>query len=228
MKKYIVVVIIILSGVTEGKSQKYIDVGFNLLSSSLYGDVSEFELNKSIGFGGEFLCRYYLAQHINVRANVGYAQSIGYGKTVFDTELGEYEDGYLYDVTASMFYADLMAEMDWFEFDLNYKDKDISPYLGVGIGVAVVDSAPYLSVPAVFGVKITISNALYFNSEFYLRKFFSDKIDGYDNPLETGTSIPDPYDVTTALHNNDWTGGLKVGVVYRLDKWCLTCPKFDE
>ena len=95
--------------------------------------------------------------------------------------------------------------------------NSISPYVTLGVSMALIDRNPMLNIPFGIGIKYTPFNRWTFGAEWRLHKTFNDNIDFY--PTHTHERF--------RIHNFDWVGIGGLFVSYRLVNKGVICPAYD-
>ncbi|MDX9769405.1 MAG: DUF6089 family protein [Tenuifilaceae bacterium] len=95
--------------------------------------------------------------------------------------------------------------------------NSISPYVTLGVSLAIIDRDLLVNIPFGVGVKYTPFNRWTFGAEWRLHKTFNDNIDYY--PTHPNQSF--------RIHNFDWVGIGGLFVSYRLVNKGAICPAYD-
>lgn len=119
------------------------------------------------------------------------------------------------------------GEFNFFAYGIGETYKRLrrwTPYLTVGIGVAMASSGGKTSVaptiPMGLGVKFKLRPRLNLGVEFTMTKAFNDHFDG--------PALADLNQIKTAFYKStDWYSRLTVGISYEFGERCETCHYVD-
>lgn len=212
-KKSVAVSVSLLVGIW-GYAQERRDIGIITGANYYLGDYNpSTQLNAPQPALGIML-RYNLSNYYTLRASGQYGGVQG-------SHIG---DRYLPGSTPTSTFQkrlvafELMGEVGFLPFDTRKNTgENISPYIGLGLGIALVDLTFIPHIPMAIGVKFTPGGRWALGLEWRLHKTFFDSIDNYSN-LSVGRKA--------WTHNNDWYGFGGLFVTYRLENSKAICPAY--
>lgn len=203
----------------QDESYKY-DVGVAGGVSGYLGDANESNLFHSPGWSVAMSGRYLFDRRWALRMQIG-AQRISGNTADFDNVMPK---NVSFDTTVAD--LTLRGEYNFFDYGIGpayMKLRRISPYLSVGVGVAMTatdDTKVAFVVPMGVGVKYKLNSRTNISAELTMTKTFSDSMDGRE--------LSDPYGVkSSALKNTDWYASLSMGISYEFGSRCATCNRID-
>ena len=199
------------------------DLGAQLGMSGYIGDANSSNIFRHPGFDGELSFRYIGDTRWAVR---GVFSTFGLsGNTAEMTNV--LPDAASYSFTSQVYELSARGEFNFFAYGIGETYKRLrrwSPYITVGIGVALASSggstAAAPTLPMGLGIKYKPAERWNLGVEFTMTKAFSD---GFDGPYLSDLNL-----IKTAFYKNtDWYSRLTVGVSYEFGKRCETCHYVD-
>lgn len=161
---------------------------------------------KNTGMYYGLMYRYNLNDRFAFRLNVGMTEV-----SVKDVKLPE-NNGVSYPTGFDCSVKDVMAVVEFNFRSFMMPRLDItslwSPYLFTGVGFLAAGKEGGVTVPLGVGVKFNLVRNFGIGVEWGVRKTFTDKLDGLEDPWETGES--------NILFNKDWLFVTGITLSYRL------------
>ena len=111
----------------------------------------------------------------------------------------------------------LGGEFNFFKFGAKYYEPysyDITPYVYLGVGVALFNGTVAPTIPMAIGAKWKLADRLNMGLTWQVSKLFSDNFDGIDNPLGLNKGI---------WVNRDWNSTLILSISFNFLKICAPC-----
>ncbi|MDE6463469.1 MAG: porin family protein [Muribaculaceae bacterium] len=199
------------------------DLGVQLGMSGYIGDANGSNIFGHPGFDGELSFRYLPDTRWAIR---GVFSTFGLSGTTADID-NVLPGGAVYEFTSQVYDLGARAEFNFLPYGIGESYKRLrrwTPYLTVGIGVAMSSSDGHTSVvptlPMGAGIKFKLRERLNLGVEFTMTKAFGDKIDG--------EHLADLNQIKTAFYKStDWYSRLTIGISYEFGKRCETCHYVD-
>lgn len=239
------VFIIFLTGFLTVKAlgQQSVDIGLSGAAGTYFGDMNQIDLGKSVNpeYGG--FVRFNFNPRVGFRFNV-------MNGTIGASGMYNFQP---WQFSKNVFDVSLNFEFNFLPYVVGDKSTPWSTYIFGGIGIQmynytldslslahVVDptyfehvssDGPVASptVPFGLGIKVNLSKRWGLGIEGSMRKTFSDKLDGLDDPLSYTNSDGALIKYTDQFHNNDWTAYVGIHLVYKMiygnKEWELRTPK---
>lgn len=223
--RLIIVVIAIATSMQPTKAQEEsyrFDINASLGMGGYLGDLNESNPFKHPGLSATAGFRYRFDTRWALATNIGYS-----GITDNSSSLpGSLPDNTYYSFKSTVIDLSEKVEVNFFAFGIGETYKKLkrwTPYLGVGIGLAMAscDGTSHIAftVPMAIGVRYKLKERLNIGAEFSMTKAFSDHIDG---------NISDLYQVKSSfLKNTDWYSRLAISICYEFGLRCPTCHYYD-
>jgi hypothetical protein len=212
LMKYLISILLTINALFVSNAQIH-ELGFFLGGSNTIGDIggSKFINANSPALGVVY--KWNITTRYAIRAGFTHSNLKSYD--FYAQELNRFNRFFTVDNNVFEFSAGF--EVNFFEFNLHDDEKEFTPYLFTGINYfqqqlfavdrarldpnVKYDSERIISIPAIFGVKASISPLFILGFEVGVRYALSDNIDG-SNPI--GQYENDPYYKHGNLYNNDW------------------------
>ncbi len=212
-------------------AQQSVDIGIFGGAGTYFGDMTNFDLMKSVKPTYGSFIRYNFNPRYALRLNVLSGKIGAIGEVT--TKPWNFEKSVL-DIS-------FQFEFNYFKYIVGDKETPFSSYIFAGIGMQtynyekdslklepIVDQTYFPktdapgrvitpTIPFGIGFKVNLSKRIGLGFEGGFRKSFSDKLDNLDDPLSY-TIYPEDIQIkyTDPLHNNDWTSYMGVHLVYKL------------
>ena len=252
MKKLLIVVslIIIING---AKAQKTADVGIWGGTGTSFGDMTQPNLGRSLGFNYGAFLRYNFNPRVSARLQLINGSIKGEG--VFDSHDWTFGPKNVSSLS-------LMAEINFFRYYLGEKQTPFTTYLLGGIGAGMypyklegnvgeglkgrledvvyynVDNVPddingvfAFHIPFGFGVKFNLGEKVGVGLELIVNRYFDDKLDDLDDPRKYETidfnGSPVWISYNDEWHNNDYTAYLGLHLTYKINLSKKACPVYE-
>lgn len=252
MKKLLIVVslIIIING---AKAQKTADVGIWGGTGTSFGDMTQPNLGRSLGFNYGAFLRYNFNPRVSARLQLINGSIKGEG--IFDSHDWTFGPKNVSSLS-------LMAEINFFRYYLGEKQTPFTTYLLGGIGVGMypyklegnvgeglkgrledvvyynVDNVPddingvfAFHIPFGFGVKFNLGEKVGVGLELIVNRYFDDKLDDLDDPRKYETidlnGSPVWISYNDEWHNNDYTAYLGLHLTYKINLSKKACPVYE-
>lgn len=209
---------------TQESVEEYkFDIGAGIGMSGYLGDANESNMFAHPGVAFNATFRYLINSRWAIRGMLT-GVSLSGSTADMDNVLPE---GKVYDFKSSVYDLGARAEFNFFNYGIGETYKRltrISPYLSLGLGVAMAssggDTSVAMSLPMGFGVKYKLRSRLNLGLEFSMTKVFGDKVDS--------SELTDLYQIKSSfLKNTDWYSSLMFTVTYEFGKRCVTCHRID-
>lgn len=209
---------------TQESVEEYkFDIGAGIGMSGYLGDANESNMFAHPGVAFNATFRYLINSRWAIRGMLT-GVSLSGSTADMDNVLPE---GKVYDFKSSVYDLGARAEFNFFNYGIGETYKRltrISPYLSLGLGVAMAssggDTSVAMSLPMGFGVKYKLHPRLNLGLEFSMTKVFGDKVDS--------SELTDLYQIKSSfLKNTDWYSSLMFTVTYEFGKRCVTCHRID-
>ncbi len=209
---------------TQESVEEYkFDIGAGIGMSGYLGDANESNMFAHPGVAFNATFRYLINSRWAIRGMLT-GVSLSGSTADMDNVLPE---GKVYDFKSSVYDLGARAEFNFFNYGIGETYKRltrISPYLSLGLGVAMAssggDTSVAMSLPMGFGVKYKLRPRLNLGLEFSMTKVFGDKVDS--------SELTDLYQIKSSfLKNTDWYSALMFTVTYEFGKRCVTCHRID-
>lgn len=209
---------------TQESVEEYkFDIGAGIGMSGYLGDANESNMFAHPGVAFNATFRYLINSRWAIRGMLT-GVSLSGSTADMDNVLPE---GKVYDFKSSVYDLGARAEFNFFNYGIGETYKRltrISPYLSLGLGVAMSssggDTSVAMSLPMGFGVKYKLRPRLNLGLEFSMTKVFGDKVDS--------SELTDLYQIKSSfLKNTDWYSSLMFTVTYEFGKRCVTCHRID-
>ena len=209
---------------TQESVEEYkFDIGAGIGMSGYLGDANESNMFAHPGVAFNATFRYLINSRWAIRGMLT-GVSLSGSTADMDNVLPE---GKVYDFKSSVYDLGARAEFNFFNYGIGETYKRltrISPYLSLGLGVAMAssggDTSVAMSLPMGFGVKYKLRPRLNLGLEFSMTKVFGDKVDS--------SELTDLYQIKSSfLKNTDWYSSLMFTVTYEFGKRCVTCHRID-
>ena len=209
---------------TQESVEEYkFDIGVGIGMSGYLGDANESNMFAHPGVAFNATFRYLINSRWAIRGMLT-GVSLSGSTADMDNVLPE---GKVYDFKSSVYDLGARAEFNFFNYGIGETYKRltrISPYLSLGLGVAMAssggDTSVAMSLPMGFGVKYKLRPRLNLGLEFSMTKVFGDKVDS--------SELTDLYQIKSSfLKNTDWYSSLMFTVTYEFGKRCVTCHRID-
>lgn len=209
---------------TQESVEEYkFDIGAGIGMSGYLGDANESNMFAHPGVAFNATFRYLINSRWAIRGMLT-GVSLSGSTADMDNVLPE---GKVYDFKSSVYDLGARAEFNFFNYGIGETYKRltrISPYLSLGLGVAMSssggDTSVAMSLPMGFGVKYKLRPRLNLGLEFSITKVFGDKVDS--------SELTDLYQIKSSfLKNTDWYSSLMFTVTYEFGKRCVTCHRID-
>lgn len=209
---------------TQESVEEYkFDIGVGIGMSGYLGDANESNMFAHPGVAFNATFRYLINSRWAIRGMLT-GVSLSGSTADMDNVLPE---GKVYDFKSSVYDLGARAEFNFFNYGIGETYKRltrISPYLSLGLGVAMSssggDTSVAMSLPMGFGVKYKLRPRLNLGLEFSMTKVFGDKVDS--------SELTDLYQIKSSfLKNTDWYSSLMFTVTYEFGKRCVTCHRID-
>lgn len=209
---------------TQESVEEYkFDIGAGIGMSGYLGDANESNMFAHPGVAFNATFRYLINSRWAIRGMLT-GVSLSGSTADMDNVLPE---GKVYDFKSSVYDLGAKAEFNFFNYGIGETYKRltrISPYLSLGLGVAMAssggDTSVAMSLPMGFGVKYKLRPRLNLGLEFSMTKVFGDKVDS--------SELTDLYQIKSSfLKNTDWYSSLMFTVTYEFGKRCVTCHRID-
>lgn len=213
-----------LTAQTQESVETYkFDIGGGVGMSGYLGDANESNLfaHPGVSFNGTF--RYLINTRWAIRGILN-AASLSGNTADMDNVLPE---GKVYEFKSWVYDLGARAEFNFFNYGIGETYKRLSrfsPYLSLGLGVAMAssggDTSVAMSLPMGFGVKYKVRPRLNLGLEFTMTKVFGDKVDS--------SELTDLYKIKSSfLKNTDWYSTISLTLTYEFGKRCVTCHRID-
>ena len=214
IKKFFLVISILIFFGSSIKSQERRDVGIQAGGSYYMGDYNQgvplYQPSPSLGV----IFRYNLNKYYSLRLSGNYS-----GLRGNYSSLNQYLPGITGSFSKRVIEFDGLCEMNFMSFNTRHLKKDnFSPYVILGIGGAYIDGEIIPQLPFGIGMKYCPLSRITVGWEWRLCKTFNDKIDGYANVYDGSKAI---------FHNNDWFSFVGLFITFRLYNYNNTCPVYD-
>lgn len=209
---------------TQESVEEYkFDIGAGIGMSGYLGDANESNMFAHPGVAFNATFRYLINSRWAIRGMLT-GVSLSGSTADMDNVLPE---GKVYDFKSSVYDLGARAEFNFFNYGIGETYKRltrISPYLSLGLGVAMSssggDTSVAMSLPMGFGVKYKLRPRLNLGLEFSMTKVFGDKVDS--------SELTDLYQIKSSfLKNTDWYSSLMFTVTYEFGKRCVICHRID-
>lgn len=207
----------------EAQEDYRFDIGGGVGMTGYLGDANTANLWQNPGWDFTALFRYMLNPRWAFKTNF-YAGSLR-GDSSKMTNVFPGNQTYKF---SNMFYElGEMVEFNFFNYGMGEtyrKLKRISPYVAVGLGATLWSiEGRYggaFTIPLGVGLKYKISPRWNIGFEFFMKKTFSDKLDG--------ELLDDPYGIKSSfMKNTDWYSTMSVTISYEFSKRCAVCNYKD-
>lgn len=220
--------LLIASGRAPAQNQAAIapykfDFGVGIGMSGYLGDANSSNPFRHPGFTADVAARYIIDTRWALRASL-MTQSLS-GNTADIANV--LPDAAQYAFKSTVYDLTVRGEANFFPYGIGETYKRLrrwTPYLAVGIGLAVCSSdgntAVAPTLPMAFGFKFKPRERVNLFAEFSITKIFSDHVDGADIADLNGIK-------TDFFKNTDWTSRITVGISYEFGKRCETCHYVD-
>lgn len=211
-------------GQTQASVETYkFDIGGGLGMSGYYGEANEGSFFAHPGFAINASFRYLVNTRWAFRGILTAASLSGTTEGM-DNIL---PDGRNYDFSSWVYDLGGRVEFNFLNYGIGETYKRltrISPYLTVGLGVALSNTGDgtfvAMSIPMGFGVKYKLRPRVNLGLELCMTKVFGDHVDS--------SELKDLYGIKSSfLKNTDWYSTLMLSISYEFGKRCVTCHRID-
>jgi len=168
------------------------------------------------------LIKHNFTEHHCLRINVFYGQLRG-----DDLESkNEYRQMRAHTFDTSLLDCHVGYEFNFMPYVINRWKTAHTPYIFGGFGYSIILSSTtgmaksHATIPFGVGYKYRFNDSLAIGCEWGMRKSFTDKLDGIENPGPDGSY--------SASHNNDWYSFAGVYIAFRLFEKKFECPGVKE
>ena len=222
-KRWLVALLIFISGILEAQSSKW-NVGVEAGTSWYMGDINPDRVFYAPSMAGGFFLAYNLNKRFVIRTDFDYYtlkrsnsnSSLYYPATPIPPFLDK-----VYPFYTGMINVDSRFEFNFEPFAMVDRKKYFTPYVNAGIGYSYALSTPkgsFLNFPFGVGMKMSFSRKVAVGCEWNPVKTFSDKLDGITNP----GSLKSPF------QNNDWYTFFGIYIIYRIFDAPNDCPAYQD
>ena len=199
------------------------DIGARLGMSGYIGDANSSNIFKRPGFASDLMFGYLPNARFAIRGMLSTLSLSGSTEGMKDV----LPENAVYSFNSQVYELTARGEFNFFAFGIGETYKRLrrwSPYLAIGVGVAIGGSGGKTCVaatlPMAFGVKFKLRERLNLHAEFSMTKAFADHMDS--------AQLSDLNQIKTAFcKNTDWYSRLSVGISYEFGKRCSTCHYVD-
>ncbi|PLX20700.1 MAG: hypothetical protein C0599_08635 [Salinivirgaceae bacterium] len=224
MKKLIAIAAILLLSYNVGFSQKKADIGLMLGGATYIGDLNLETPFHMVRPAAKVFYRRNIHSRLAVRGNLGYYRLAGDdAKSDF-----VYQNLRNANFQREILETSAFVEFNFLKFEQSPRYNYISPYIGAGLGVMMLDYTfaksviENFTIPFGLGLKVGLNERFAIGFEYTVHKTFRDDIDKIEDWLYTSS---DNYAFKQRANpqNNDWFTFFGVFLSYKL-KDCVTCP----
>lgn len=224
MNKKLLIFSLALLSFNIGFSQKKADIGLMIGGATYIGDVN---LETPFHMPRPAIKAFYrrnIHTRLAVRGNIGYSQIAGDDSR---SDFG-YQTLRSQSFQRSILETSGFVEFNFLKFEQSPRYKYISPYIGAGFGVMMIDFTfaknviENFTIPFGVGLKIGLNDRFAVGFEYTINKTFRDDIDKIEDWLYTSSGN---YALKQRANpqNDDWFTFFGIFLSYKL-KDCVTCP----
>lgn len=191
------------------------DVGFQAGTTYYYGDFNKnqplYQPSPAIGV----IFRYNYNRYYSIRGSLSHGSLKG---SYSGNEVLPSITKTSFDVSVTNLEA--MIEFNFVEINPNNitHAKQVTPYINIGIGGALISDYITANIPFSAGIKYTPGKRHTLAFEWRFHKTFTDNVDSYNAPYINRKSI---------FHNNDWLSFMGIIYTYRLFDHGQLCPVYE-
>ena len=208
-------------GINGQRFQPNTDAGFFAGTSYYLGDINlrtQF-YRPGLSFGA--LVKHNFTEHHCLRVNAFYGELKG-DDLDFDNE---YQQARGLNFKTSLASIEMGYEFNFLPYIINRWKTAHTPYIFMALGYSLVvssttDAVNHMTIPFGVGYKYRINKIIGIGCEWGMRKTFTDKLDGVQNP-----GLDEAY---SKSHNNDWYSYAGIFVTFRIFEKRLPCPTYGE
>lgn len=212
--KQLLSVFISLSLILPSLSQSKTEIGISGGGSFLQGDINADSYYKDASYCFGALVRYNLSHRYAFRVHLNYLNL----KATDAKSSDQFRLLRNASFSASILDIAALFEFNFLPFKFTERYNSYSSYLNIGLGTHIIGPPVGLTLPMGFGIKKTIGRRWCIGAEYNIRKTFSDKFDGIENP----------GNIKSFFNNNDWYAFMSVVVSYKIFDELRDCPAYEN
>lgn len=218
MKKLFLIIIIFITGITEGRSQDFkYEIGGAAGIGFYMGDANPSKIFRKPGAALGAVFRRNLNYRWAIKCDLATSGIKG------DTKGMVFPGGAHYSFKRQLIDIGAQAEFNFFHYGWGYSylgTKRFAPYLLAGIGITAVpkkgDGYFSLNIPLGVGLKYKLAERWNLGFEFSMRKSLGDKLDG--------KALDDPFKISSsAFKNTDWYSFTMFSITYDFGRKKTIC-----
>ncbi len=201
----------------RGQEDYRFDIGAGIGMAGYLGDVNPSNPVKNPGFDAEILFRYILNPRINFKTNF-YTGLLRGNSSGLQDILPSHET---YKFSTNFYELGETVEFHFFNYGIGETYRRLrrwTPYIVAGVSLLAwsVDKKAGVSAAIPFGVGFKFKPSLRWNLglELLMKKTFTDRLDGLDDPRGIASGF---------MKNTDWYSTLTFSVSYEFSKRCAVC-----